>query len=189
MKKVKLGASLILLVLLAILTNSFSLIINYLLALTLHELAHLFVATKLGYSLKFIKLDMFGLSIELNEAIADKDSFKINVAGPVFNLLLCVICMALYWLLPLSYFYLNTFCFANLVLAIFNLLPIYPLDGYRIVDSFCRFDNKFLQVMRQYSTLIYILVIITGVYSFLYNNTMAYLVDGLVRLFSWILGM
>lgn len=143
MKKFKIGPSLIFLVLITFLTNRISLIVNYMLALTFHELAHLFVATKSGYSLKLIKLDMFGLSVELNEKIDDKDSFKINIAGPVFNLLLSVVCMAFYWLVPISYFYLNTFCFCNLILAMFNLLPVYPLDGGKIFRGMIKSDKVY----------------------------------------------
>ena len=153
MKKIKIGPSFLLLVLIGLLSNKIVLIINYLLALSFHELAHLWVAVKSGYSLRIAKLDVFGLSIELNETIDDKDSFKINVAGPIINLLLCVICMALYWLIPNSYFYLNTFCFANLILAIFNLLPVYPLDGGKIFRGIIKSDRiyKVLDCVIRYS--------------------------------------
>ncbi len=116
---------------------------NYFLALSLHELAHLFVAMKNGYSLKQIKLDLFGLSVDLNEQIDDKDSFKINMAGPVFNLLICLMCMACYWLIPISFYYLNTFCFCNLILAIFNLLPVYPLDGGKVFRGMIKSDKAY----------------------------------------------
>ena len=129
MKKIKIGASFLLIIFVSLLCGQVVLILNYFLALSLHELAHMWVAVKNGYSLKLIKLDIFGLSIELNEIIDDKDGFRINVAGPVCNLLLCLLCLAFYWLVPTSDFYLNTFCFCNLILAIFNLLPVYPLDG------------------------------------------------------------
>ena len=153
MKKFKLGASFLLLVIVSLICGQTVLILNYILALSLHEIAHLWVAVKNGYSLKLIKLDIFGLSIELNEIIDDKDSFKINVAGPVFNLLLCIICMALYWLIPTSYFYLNTFCFCNLILAIFNLLPVYPLDGGKIFRGMIKSDRtyKVLDCVIRYS--------------------------------------
>lgn len=132
-----------------------------------------------------------------------KSQFIVSIAGILMNLILGIVFLFIHMLLikfaseflmttlygSLLYQFINISISLNFMLAFFNLLPIYPLDGYRIVDSFCRFDNKFLQVMRQYSTLIYILVIITGVYSFLYNSTMAYLVEGLIGLFSWILGM
>ena len=143
MKKLKFGISFFLLVVVAVFTGQTILLTNYFLALALHELAHLLVAVKSGYSLKLIKLDVFGLSIELNETIDDKDSFKINLAGPVFNLFLCVLCLALYWLIPVSYFYLNTFCFCNLILAIFNLIPVYPLDGGKIFRGMIKSDRAY----------------------------------------------
>ena len=130
-----------LIIFVSLLRGQVVLILNYFLALSLHELAHMWVAVKNGYSLKLIKLDMFGLSIELNEIIDDKDGFRINVAGPVCNLLLCLLCLAFYWLVPTSYFYLNTFCFCNLILAIFNLLPVYPLDGGKIFRGMVKSDK------------------------------------------------
>ena len=114
------------------------LLINYILALTLHELAHIFVATKRGYTLKEFKISLFGVAVELNEKIDENDSFVVNISGPVFNLFLCLICVAFYWFIPKSFVVLNTFCISNLTLAIFNLMPIYPLDGFNIIESFSR---------------------------------------------------
>ena len=135
MKKFKIGISFLLLVLVCVICQKFTLLINYILALILHELAHIFVATKRGYTLKEFKLSLFGVAVELNEKIDEKDSFAINISGPFFNLFLCLICVALYWLIPVSFSILNTFCISNLTLAIFNLLPIYPLDGGKIFHS------------------------------------------------------
>ena len=135
MKKFKIGISFLLLVLVCAICQKFTLLINYILALMLHELAHIFVATKRGYTLKEFKLSLFGVAVELKEKIDEKDSFAINISGPFFNLFLCLICVALYWLIPVSFVVLNTFCISNLTLAIFNLLPIYPLDGGKIFNS------------------------------------------------------
>lgn len=143
MKKLKVGSSFFLLIIVCLLSKNIVLMINYLLALFLHELAHLWVAERKGYSLKNIRLDLFGLAVELNEKIDDKDQFTINIAGPICNLLICVLCLATYWLIPLSYMYLNTFCFANLILAIFNLLPIYPLDGGKIFRGLIKSDKVY----------------------------------------------
>lgn len=132
MKNFKIGFSFFFLILICVVSKNLLLLINYLLALFLHETAHLVMATYKGYSLNYIKLDIGGLSINLKEDIKDKDSFLINVAGPVCNIVLCLICMSLYWLFPKTYQYLNLFCTSNLLLALFNLLPIYPLDGGKI---------------------------------------------------------
>ena len=61
-------------------------------------------------------------------------------------------------------------------------------DGYKIIDSFCRYDNKFLAVMKEYSLIIYILLAITGIYYYYYTYTAGLLITGLTKLFSLILG-
>ena len=143
MKKFKVGTSFFLLVLLCVLTKNIAVFLNYFLALFLHELAHLFVASRKGYSLKLIKLDIFGLSLDLNEKIDDSDTFAISVAGPMFNMFLCLCCLAMYWLWPMSFYYLNLFCLSNLILAVFNLLPIYPLDGGKIVRAMIKSEKTY----------------------------------------------
>ena len=140
MKKFKIGISFYLLIILCILTKNLILLFNYFIALILHELAHLWVSISKGYKLKQIHLSICGLFIKLDEEIEDKHSFFINIAGPCLNLLLSIFCVALFWLVPKSYNYLNTFCISNLALALFNLLPVYPLDGGKVVKSI--FKNK-----------------------------------------------
>ncbi|MBR1988272.1 MAG: site-2 protease family protein [Clostridia bacterium] len=140
MKKFKISLSFFILVVICICLKNFLVLLNYFIALTIHEFSHLIVSNIKGYKLKKIKLDMFGMSIDLDSPIDERDNFWINIAGPLSNLFVCLICLALYWLFPLSYFYLNTFCIANLTLAIFNLLPIYPLDGGKIFYNL--FSNK-----------------------------------------------
>lgn len=132
-----------------------------------------------------------------------KSQFFVSIAGIVTNFVLGVLFLFIYMILikyaseflnstfygNLLYNFLNASISINFMLAFFNLLPIYPLDGYRIIDSFCRFDNKFLQFMRSYSTIIYIILIVTGLYSIIYYSTMGYIVNGLIKLFSILLGM
>ena len=165
MKKFRIGISFFVLVIVSILTHNIVLFTNYILALFLHELAHLIVATKRGYILKQIRLDIFGLCLELDEAIDDRDSFAINIAGPMANLSIVVICMAIYWLVPGSFLYLNSFCIANLVLAVFNMLPIYPLDGGKIISSIC-INYK---VYRRVDFAIRIVLTIVGIGLFIYS--------------------
>ena len=140
MKKIKVGPSFFILIVVCLVTNNLLILLNYFLALMFHELAHLYTAIKCGYGLKQFKISMFGFSVELGENINPNDAFVINIAGPMCNFFLCICCLAMYQLLPNSYEYLNVFCAANLVLAIFNLLPIYPLDGGKIFQ--CMFSNQ-----------------------------------------------
>ena len=93
-----------------------------------------------------IKIDLFGLTVDLNEKINADDEFAINIAGPVFNLFLCLLCVALYWLVPHSYSFLKPFCCANLMLALFNLLPIYPLDGSKLLKTIIKDEKIYIKV-------------------------------------------
>ena len=57
----------------------------YILSLFLHELCHFFVAKKLGYYPKKIKLNFFGAVLEGDDDFVLKDELKIILAGPLFN--------------------------------------------------------------------------------------------------------
>ncbi len=148
MKKIKISPSVVLLLVVCACLGRLSLLFGYLLALFLHEMAHLVVAFRRGYSLKFFKFDLFGMSVELTEEVDDLDSFSVNVAGPLFNLFLVVVCLALYWCVPAAFGYLNEFCLSNLVLAVFNLLPIYPLDGGKIFRGIIKNDKVYIALDR-----------------------------------------
>ena len=140
MKKFKISISFFVLIIFCLIFKNFLLLLNYLIALTIHEMSHILVAYTKGYKLKKIKLDMFGMSVDLDSPLDDKDNFSVNIAGPISNLLVCLLCLACYSIIPSSFHFLNTFCISNLTLAIFNLIPIYPLDGGKIFYKFI--DNK-----------------------------------------------
>ncbi len=60
-------------------------------------------------------------------------------------------------------YFLFEFSYAiNLILAIFNILPIYPLDGFRVVETFTSYQNSYVSFMRQYGPFILILVMLLG---------------------------
>lgn len=116
---------------------------NYLLVIFLHELAHGFVAKRLGYKLKDIKLIPFGICLNiLDSDLTPNDEIKIALAGPIVNFILAVVTMSLWWVFPYSYNYTCFFCYANFITGIFNLIPAFPLDGGRVFLSFLK--QKFL---------------------------------------------
>lgn len=101
-------------------------------------MGHAYIAKKLGYKLKNISFLPFGAELNIKQKFFKNHEILIAIAGPIVNILLMMIGWALCWLFPLSYFYLNDFIFANLVIFIFNMLPIYPLDGGRILLGFLK---------------------------------------------------
>lgn len=47
----------------------------------------------------------------------------------------------------------------NFILLFFNILPIYPLDGFRVVESLTKPNNSFVDFMRRYSWLILVILL------------------------------
>lgn len=57
----------------------------------------------------------------------------VAIAGPISNILLAVIGAQVLPFLPVAEGFVRTFVFYNVILAIFNMIPIPPLDGYRVL--------------------------------------------------------
>lgn len=133
--KVKVSISFILMAMIMLISHQFLLCLNYLIALVFHEMAHIYVAKSKGYNTTTIKLDMLGASIKLDNRIQKDDLFMIAFAGPAINFIICLICTSVWWIVPEMYVFTADFFRCNLILASFNMLPIEPLDGAKLLDS------------------------------------------------------
>ncbi|HZP24333.1 MAG TPA: site-2 protease family protein [Terriglobales bacterium] len=120
--------------------------------LLLHELAHSLVAKAKGLKVRAITLfALGGVSQIESEAPNAKTEFWIAIVGPLSSLLIGAICLGVArgigWtkltvaqnpvaavLLWLGYI--------NLTLAVFNMIPGYPLDGGRVLRAIIWFFNK-----------------------------------------------
>ncbi|MBI3361126.1 MAG: site-2 protease family protein [Chloroflexi bacterium] len=106
-----------------------------------HELGHSLVSARLGLPVPRITLFIFGGMAQLSrEPQRPRDEFLIAIAGPLVSFALALGFGALAWAgpgvvgLPLTAFgrWLST---VNFALALFNLLPGFPLDGGRILRA------------------------------------------------------
>lgn len=140
--KFRVGIPYIILVICCILYGQFLLIFNYTLALVLHEMAHYYIARNKGYKVNNIKLDLLGMKLCISQNIDKNDHFWIALAGPLLNFVLCVLCFDIWWLWPESYYFTENFFQANFILAMFNLMPIEPLDGSTMLNSLLSRSNK-----------------------------------------------
>lgn len=141
--------------------------ISIFIAVLVHELAHTYVAKKLNHYVDHVYLDLLNGAAAIDTSYSSyKDTIKIVAAGPISNLLLFGIGSFLMSVIPSSF--LETFCFINILLFIFNILPIYPLDGGRIskacmqwltTPSTGRKYNGYLSMVTS------ILLMIFGIYS------------------------
>ena len=51
----------------------------------------------------------------------------------------------------------------NLCFAVFNLLPIFPLDGFRIVEAFSKTNNSYLRFMYKYGSYLLLGLLLLGI--------------------------
>lgn len=153
-------------------------------AITIHEYAHAWSADRLGDPTPRMQgrltLDPLGtLALFLirfgwgkpvqfdpyNLTNPRRDSALISLAGPASNILLAIIISFLmhFFTIPYMLYALGHMLITyNVILAIFNLIPIYPLDGEKILAGLLpsHIATEYQSIMRQYGTMILIFMLL-----------------------------
>lgn len=113
-------------------------------SIMLHELSHSYVAQRQGIKINSITLFIFGgIAQMVGESRTPSGEMKIAAAGPALSLFLSVIFWTISFFLfkhdmatspvfAIAYFLAST----NMMLAVFNLIPGFPLDGGRMLRAF-----------------------------------------------------
>lgn len=159
-------------------------LVALLMAIAVHEFSHALIADKLGDPtprlqgrvtlnprahidlMGILFLFMFGFGWgrpvqfdPYNLRNPRRDAALISVAGPVSNLLIALILSLVLKFSGLPF--LVIFIQLNVMLAIFNLLPIHPLDGFKIVGGLLPEDTaREWYQLQKYGLLFLILLIL-----------------------------
>ncbi len=141
----------------------------------LHELGHLFAGILLGFKPQSLKLNALGLSVNFKVNTKDYNSklkngnilavkkLVIAISGPLVNFLL----VFLFSLFNGKVFGIekNILIYSNLLIGLFNLIPIYPLDGGRIVKNILHISSGLEDTYSYMSLISFVSIVFLTVFS------------------------
>ena len=127
--------------LLAIYSNVVKIYLMIFLLMFIHEMGHVVIAKLLNHKVKDIHVYPFGFSATIQHLnhMNPIDVVLILIGGIGFHFLFPILFKILYDFEYISYVYYQYMIQINHSILIFNLLPIFPLDGGRFLFSLLRF--------------------------------------------------
>lgn len=135
----------------------------------LHELSHSVVAICYGTKIREIEIFPFG-AVAKTENYFELDPFKeiiISIVGPVSNFIMLIIGIIVEFHIKAQIDLIYFFIFSNLTIGLFNILPILPLDGGRILRAYINSKTGFkkaTQIVIRISKMIVISMFFCGIY-------------------------
>lgn len=169
----------------------FNNVFYYVVTVVLHEYGHYFVAKKFGYNTDGILYSIYGAGLNTTSSYKKSDDIKISLAGPLVNLFLIVLIVCFWWLIPSIYYFTYDFLVSNFVIMTFNLIPIYPLDGGRIVLALLSNKIKRKKIIKMNNILCFsmgLFFIILFAISLFFKYNLSFLFIGLFLAINSILG-
>ena len=176
--KIRLNLSIFLFLVLFTITKQIKIYALVMAFALIHELAHLICGVILEFKPSELKIMPLGFSIEFQNIVKDynKKVLKSNIiaikkiivasAGPLINFAITIIGVKLNLDTDIIY--------CNFLILIFNLVPIYPLDGGRILKNILKIfygnrkANEYMNVVTNW--LFIILTMISSVLILIYKN-------------------
>lgn len=128
-----------------------------------------------------------------------RDDIIVSLAGIVTNVVVAFLFSFVYvagvlkWGMGTNTAFLSIFgaiISINLALAIFNLIPIYPLDGSHVLESLLiRKIPRFFMFLRQYGQWILILLLFTGLVSTVLGYLISVISGGFFTVAAWFINL
>ncbi|SFM71582.1 CBS domain-containing protein [Methanolobus profundi] len=145
----------------------------------LHELGHSYIAKSYGVEIKDITLLLFGGVSSMEEIPRDpSQEFKMAFAGPLVSLVIgfglvglniaAVIVMPAYEATSL-YLMVSILASINIILALFNLIPAFPMDGGRLLRAWYAKRMSYVKATHYAASFGKMFAFIMGVIGLFYN--------------------
>ena len=152
----------------------------FFISLLLHELAHSWMAQKRGLRVKAITLFALGGVSQIEDDSSDaKTEFWVAIAGPIASLMIGVVCLniaqALGWHSSAEPHSATTgtlvwLGYINISLAVFNMIPAFPLDGGRVLRSIIwavtKDANRSVRMAARVGQVVALLFILDGIWRY-----------------------
>lgn len=142
----------------------------------LHELGHALAARRVGIPTRDILLTPIGGIASLSRMPSrPQDEIFVTVAGPAVNVVLAslgyfALLLAGPVLPPLAQDLLVWFVLENVVLAVFNLIPAFPMDGGRLLRAFLTLrSGDHARATRTAAKVGRVMAVLLGILGFFYN--------------------
>ncbi|MBQ6840972.1 MAG: hypothetical protein IJO63_02500 [Bacilli bacterium] len=134
-----------------------------------HEFGHVLISLILGYKIKDIEIFPFGGVTKIDKLLNTKIYKDLLIAsfGILFQIIIHFLCIWGYVNDPLVYSY-------NLSIMLFNLLPIIPLDGSKILFELLNYKLSYKKSLLWYSIISFLFIVIYFIFNYHYelNNYM-----------------
>lgn len=195
-------------------------------AMTFHEFAHAWIATKLGDDTPRLQgrlnlnpmshIDPVGIiclvllgfgwgkPVQINprnfngKYSLTKAEAIVAAAGPIMNLILAFLFLIIYAIYGLTVTTITTttnviasilisVISVNIGLGVFNLIPIYPLDGSKVLFHFLPYKARDWMIRNQFilSIIVFFIVFYTDIITYISGAVLT----GMLRIVSWIFGL
>ena len=186
---IKIDLKIFLFVLIFLITRQIEIYALLMLFALIHEFGHFFMGLAMGFKPEALAIIPTGFSISFktkcenynvkikNGNLLSIKQIIIALAGPMINILIIFI-LVIYNLITnqttIFNISLESMIYANILIFIFNMLPIYPLDGGRILKEityiFLGLKSSYI-LTNQFSNIItIILTALSSIYILIYKN-------------------
>ena len=175
-KKIFFSPFFLLIIFISLISGLFKDVIVLFFIIMVHEAGHVLVSTLFGWDIKRIDITIAGGFITYDEEIDKpfKEEILIAIAGFLFQGLLFIICALLNHFEIINnklFFMINKY---NISIFLFNVLPIVPLDGSKLLLTFFSMFLPYKKSLKLINVVSALMLLVVIIYFLLFNEKIEY---------------